>query len=182
MKKLEEKTLKHELVYEGPVINVYEDHVLLNDKEHYRVYVKHPGGVAIALEDEDGKFFVVSQYRYGQKEILLEFPAGKIEQGEDPLETATREIQEETGYEGMNFEYLGKMIPTAAYNSEVIYMYTAKIGTYVGQHLDPDEELFVEKLSLEELKEKVITNEITDSKTMIMTFLLEERRKQREDV
>ena len=95
-----EKTKEKNYKFHGKVINLRTDLATAPDgSEVYREVVEHPGGVAIALEDEDGTFFMVTQYRYAQEKILLEFPAGKKEIGEDPMDTAKREIIEETGYE-----------------------------------------------------------------------------------
>ena len=111
-----EKRIKSERIYDGKIINVRKDTVVLpNNRETLREVIEHPGGVAIALEDDDGKFFMVNQFRYGPQMELVEFPAGKKEKGEDSLTTAKREIIEETGYSGKDFIYLGKIIPTGAY-------------------------------------------------------------------
>ena len=73
---------------------------------------------------------------------MTEYPAGKREPGEEPLLTAQREIIEETGYEGRDFVYLGNMVPTPAYDTEVIELYYARSGKYIkGQHLDDDESI-----------------------------------------
>lgn len=107
---MEEKTLAKSYVYEGDVVNLREDKAQIDDGQIVdRVVVEHPGGVGIALEDEDGKFFFVKQYRYAQSEVTLEYPAGKREAGEDDLNTAKREIVEEVGYEGTEWKYLGLM-------------------------------------------------------------------------
>ena len=101
MNELEEKTLTKTYVYEGPVVNLREDTAEMPDHTiANRTLVEHPGGVGIALEDEEGRFYFVSQWRYAQSVVTLEYPAGKREKGEDDLAVAKREIAEETGYEG----------------------------------------------------------------------------------
>lgn len=182
MSKLYEKQLEKEYVYEGRVITVRKDKAELPDGSiALREVVEHPGGVCIALEDDDGTFFFVSQWRYAQEKVVLEYPAGKREEGEDPLETAKREIIEETGYEGKDFEYYGEFIPTGAYCAEKIYMYYAKKGTYYGQHLDKDENIRVTKMTLDEVVEKIMKHEITDGKTIALTFMIRERKKHERD-
>ncbi len=174
MDKLKEKTIKKEVVYDGHIIQVRKDEVELHDgSKADRELVIHPGGVGIAIEDEEGKFFMVKQYRYGQSKTMIEFPAGKKEKGEEPLTTAKRETVEETGYEGKDFIYLGSLVPTPAYDTEVIELYYAKQGEYKGQHLDDDEDLEVFKMSLEEITEKIVSGEIQDAKTIAMTFLIQ---------
>ncbi len=175
---MEEKTLDQKIAYDGLIIHVREDKAQMDDGMIVnREVVEHPGGVGIALEDEDGTFFFVKQFRYAQQEVTIEFPAGKKEKGEDPLETAKREIIEETGYEGMDWKYLGKMYPTPAYDTEVIDLYYAKKGRFVGQHLDEDENLNVLKMTLEELTDKIVSMDIPDAKTMGMAFLVMENKK-----
>ena len=82
------------------------------------------------------------------------------------------QIIEETGYEGKDFFFLGQMAPTPAYDSEVIYLYYARQGEFKGQHLDADEDLNVSKMTLDEITAKIVSGEITDAKTMGMTFLV----------
>lgn len=177
MKKLEEKTLSKKYVYEGNVVNLREDKAEIADGDIVdRTVVEHVGGVGIALEDEDGKFFFVSQFRYAQQEVTLEYPAGKREKGEDDLDVAKREIVEEVGYEGKDWKYLGLMYPTPAYDSETIGMYYAKKGEYKGQHLDDDENINVSKYSLDEITDMIVRGEIHDAKTIGMTFLVKENK------
>ncbi|MCR5229227.1 MAG: NUDIX hydrolase [Solobacterium sp.] len=172
---LKEKPVEQKYLFRGKIINLRTDRALAPDGcEVYREVVEHPGGVGIALEDEEGKFFFVTQYRYAQEGVFTEYPAGKKEPGEDPLETAKREIIEETGYEGKDFVYLGKMVPTPAYVTEVLDMYYARQGEYKGQHLDEDEKINLSKMTLEEVTEKIVRGEITDAKTITMTFLIRE--------
>lgn len=170
---MDEKTLTKDYVFKGTVLKVRRDTARMPDgRTAEREVVEHPGGVGIALEDEEGRFFFVSQWRYAQNEVTLEFPAGKKEEGEDPLTTAKREVIEETGYEGTDWRYLGKMYPTPAYDTEVIDLYYAKCGRFCGQHLDSDEFLNVSRYTLDEMMEKVLAHEVPDAKTMTMLLLV----------
>lgn len=170
---LKEKTIKKEYVYQGLILNVRKDEAETADGQRVpREVVEHPGGVGIALEDDEGKFFMVTQYRYAQEKVMTEYPAGKREAGEEPLLTAQREIIEETGYEGTDFFYLGQMAPTPAYDSEIIHLFYARQGEFRGQHLDADEDLNVSKMTLDEITAKIVSGEITDAKTIGMTFLV----------
>ena len=153
---LKETTISETTVYDGHIIKVRLDEAKLPDGSTApREVVVHPGGVGIALEDEEGKYFFVTQ-------------------GEDPLETAKREIVEETGYEGLGFVHLGSLVPTPAYDTEVIELYYAKQGEFRGQHLDADENINLTKLSLDEITERIVRGEVTDAKTVAMTFLIKE--------
>jgi ADP-ribose pyrophosphatase len=174
---MKEKTLKKTTVYDGHIIRVRLDEALSAEGDKVpREVVEHPGGVGIALEDEEGKFFFVTQYRYAQEAIMLEYPAGKKEPGEDPMTTAKREIIEETGYEGLDFVHLGSMVPTPAYDTEVIELYYARQGRFLGQHLDSDEYIHLSKLTLDEITEKIVNGEVNDAKTIGMTFLIRENK------
>lgn len=173
---LTEKTLTKTVVFDGQVIRTRQDTAEMPDGQVVeREVVEHPGGVGIALEDPaDGKFYFVTQWRYAQGKVTLEFPAGKREAGEEPLVTGQREIIEETGYEGTDWQYLGHIYPTPAYDTEVIELYYARKGAFKGQHLDSDEYLRVQKYSLDEITEKILRHEIPDAKTVCMTLLLRE--------
>src|SRR5258708_31648372 len=92
-----EKTLKTEMIFQGKIISLYVDHVELpNGLIATREIIRHPGAVCI-LALLDDKMLVVEQYRKPLGKSQIEIPAGKLETGEDPLEAAGRELQEETG-------------------------------------------------------------------------------------
>lgn len=163
--------------YKGRVVNVRVDHAKIPSGEiAHREVVEHPGGVCIALEDEEGKFILVSQYRYAQEKVLMEFPAGKLEKGENPKEAILREVEEETGYQANGLEEMGQFVPTGAYGQELVYLYYAKQGQYVGQHFDADENIVLTKMTLDEIIERIMKNEIIDGKTCVLAFKLRERK------
>lgn len=176
---LKEETIKKNVVYDGKIIRVRSDDAkCANGNLCKREVVEHPGGVGIALEDHDGKFFMVKQFRYGQQEVMLEYPAGKKEYGEDALKCAKREIVEETGYEATDWVYLGHLAPTPAYCEERIDMYYAKVKDFKGQHFDDDENIVVEKYSLDELISMIMQQKISDAKTVAMTFMVAQLKKE----
>lgn len=173
-----EETLKKEYQYKGKVICVRLDEAKLPDgRVVQREVVEHPGGVAIALEDTDDNFFMVSQWRYAQEKELLEFPAGKLEKGEDPFEAIKREVVEETGFDGKDYIDFGEFVPTGAYGQEKVHLYYAKVNQYYGQHLDDDEHLDVVRKSLDEIIDEIMQGEITDGKTMALAFKVKEYKR-----
>lgn len=177
---LEQKTIRSERIYEGTVFQIRKDEAQMPDGSHVlREVVEHRGGVGIALHDSDDTFFLVTQWRYAQRKPMLEFPAGKKEKGEDPFDTAKREVIEETGYAGKDWHYLGQMVPTPAYDEEVIDMYYAEKGDFMGQHLDADEQLNVSKMKIDDLIEEIKAGKVTDAKTMVMAFLVREYMKEK---
>ena len=165
---LEEKTVSSEQIYEGRVVKLFLDKAELENGEIVtREMIKHPGGVCIVPLDAENNVLMVRQFRYPPHKVLLEIPAGKMEYGEDHCECGIRELREETGCTCDEFTYLGNLIPTPAYDNEVIHMYLAR-GLHSGaQDLDEDEFLDVEKIPLEKAVEMVMNNEIADAKTQI---------------
>ncbi|MBQ6601381.1 MAG: NUDIX hydrolase [Clostridia bacterium] len=169
----EEKTLKVNEIYNGKIINLHVDDIELPDgKRAIREIVEHSGGVCVAAMTEDRQLYFVRQYRYPYKKVLLELPAGKLEKGEDPLKAGIRELEEECGVVADEIISLGTVYPTVAYCSEIIYLYAAKGLKKTNQHLDADEFLSVEKISLDEAVEMVMNNEISDSKTVAIVLKL----------
>mgnify|MGYP002565157782 FL=1 len=177
---LNEETIKSETVFEGKILYVTRDVAKLeNGREVIRDVIHHNGGVCVVPLTEQGQVLMVRQFRYPHHCVTLEVPAGKLEQGEEPLTCGIRELWEETGARAESMEYLGSLFPTPAYDTEVIHMYLAK-GLQVGgsQKLDPDEFVDVERIDLREAVNMVLRNEIQDAKTQIAlmkTYLLEQQ-------
>lgn len=165
---LEEKTIASESVYKGRIFEVTNDKALLeNGAEVNRDVVHHSGGVTIIPVTDEGEILMVRQYRYPHHRVTLEIPAGKLEPGESHYECGKRELLEETGCTCKKYEYLGEILPTPAYVSEVIHLYIASGLEYSKQNLDEDEFLDVEKIPLEKAVEMVMKGEIADAKTQI---------------
>ena len=163
-----EKTIATREIYKGRIVHLVEDTVILPDgREAGRELVLHGGGAGVIALDEDKNVLMVSQYRKPYDQMILEVPAGKLEKGEDPKDTAIRELQEETGYTAENVTYIGKYYPTPGYCSEITYLYFAENLSFVGQKLDHGEFVELKKIPLSELVEMVMNNEIPDAKTAI---------------
>ena len=165
---LEEKTLTSEQKYDGKIVKLFLDTVELeNGDTAFREVVKHPGGVCVVPLDAEGNVLFVRQFRYPHGRVMLEIPAGKLEYGEDHRACGLRELKEETGCTCDDFVYLGNLVPTPAYDTEVIHMYLAR-GLHSGeQKLDIDEFLEIEKIPLDKAVQMVLDNEIADAKTQI---------------
>lgn len=168
-----EEKLDSRRVFDGRMLHINSDRVRLpNGGEAEREYVVHPGAVMILPELDDGRLLMVRQYRYPLQQVFVEFPAGKLDAGENLLDCARRELQEETGYSASEWEYLGQFHPIISYSDEVIHIYRAR-GLVAGE-ASPDEEEFVEAVPLElvELRAGILDGSITDSKTITGVFWL----------
>lgn len=167
--KLTEKTVSEQEIYKGKIIRVHVDDVELeNGVLAKREVVDHPGGVCVAVLTEQNEIFLVRQFRYPYKEVLLELPAGKLEPGEDPFEAVKREQLEETGTTGENYISLGNVYPTGGYCGEIIRLWACRMTSDSGKlSLDEDEFLEAERIPLDRAVEMVCSNEIPDAKTQI---------------
>ena len=163
-----EKQISSQTVFEGIIVDVRSDIAELQTGKHVsREVVVHPGGVGIVPLTDDGKIILVRQYRYPMGEELLEIPAGKLDKDEDPLECAKRELSEETGCTAKELVFLGEIYPSPGFCREVLHLYLA-LGLKQGKmHLDEDELLSVEAVSIDELMKRVMYNELSDAKTII---------------
>lgn len=165
---LEEKQLKSETVYEGVIFTITHDTVELEDgQQDIRDVLLHHGGVCVIPVTDDNEIYLVKQFRYPFGRVTREVPAGKLEKGEDHSVCGRRELLEETGCTCEEYVYLGEMLPTPAYNSEITHMYLARGLKFVGQSLDHNEFLDVEKIPLAEAVQLVMDGKLADGKTQI---------------
>ena len=162
-----EKTLSSTTIYDGKVIKVIRDQVSLpNGESAYREIV-HDNGGATLLAVKDDMVYFVRQYRYAYHDELLELPAGKLNEGEDPKSCAIRELEEETGLKATDVDLITKLYPSPGYTDEVIYVYLARDFVQGTQHLDEDEFLGVITLPLSTVKDMLDSGEIRDAKTIV---------------
>lgn len=163
----EERTVDTKRIYDGKILNLRVDKVLLpNGKESVREVVEHGGAVAVVPVTEDGMVYMVRQFRYPFDETILEIPAGKMDPGEQVWDAANRELEEEIGQKAGEMIYMGQLRPSVAYLTEIIHLYLARGLVKTQQHLDEDEFLNVELFSLDTLCEMVMENKLTDAKTI----------------
>ena len=164
---LREDRISSEELLRGHFLHAFRDQVRLPDgSQASREYVRHPGAVVIVAELADGRYVLERQWRYPVAQALIEFPAGKIDPGEDLLACAQRELQEETGYRARQWAYAGPMHPVIAYSTEVIHIFFAR-GLQAGERqLDEGEFLDVFAASLDELLAWSRDGQLTDGKTL----------------
>ena len=168
---LTERTVESRTVYQGRIVTLLVDQAELPDgKRAQREVVLHPGGVAILALVRENQVTLVQQYRYPFHQLLLELPAGKLDEGEDHRLAAARELSEETGLEAGEMTYLGCLLASPGFCTEDLHMYLARGLTRKGQHLDEDEFLDVVTMPFEELVGQVMDGTITDAKTVAATL------------
>ncbi|HHX52539.1 MAG TPA: NUDIX hydrolase [Erysipelothrix sp.] len=172
--KLYEEKLKRKVKYEGHLVDVYEDEVLIHDKNTHaiREVVNHSGGVCVAAKTVNNKYLMVQQYRYAQEAVGLEFIAGKKEPNEDPFLSIQRELLEEGGVIAHTWRDLGQSFPSPAYLNEKIHLYTAEDLELKAQNLDDEEVMILKEYALEEIISMIEQGEIQDLKTIALAYRL----------
>mgnify|MGYP002672882720 FL=1 len=162
------KRLKRELKFKGAIIDFYQDTMEI-DGNHTATwdFINHKGAAAVVPVTKEGKILMVRQYRNALDRYTLEIPAGALDAVDEPgIECASRELEEETGYKSNNLEWLITLRTTVAFCNEKIEVFVARDLIPSHQHLDEDEFIDLKEYTLDELKEKIFSGEIEDSKTV----------------
>ena len=168
---LGEKTLASELSFDGRLLKLYRDEVELPDAGlAAREIVHHPGGAAVVALDRDGNVWLERQFRYPYRKVVMEIPAGKLEEGEDPFDAIRRELKEELGAEARRWDSLGYIMPSVGYTDEVLHLYLARDLTFGETHWDKDERLEPFRLPFAEALERAADGRINDGKTVSALF------------
>lgn len=168
---LEEKQLSHKLIYECFFMKLYEDDVLLpNKNKSKRIYIMHSSAAAVLPVTKDGKILLVKQYRYPIRSESIEIPAGKKDLLDEPgILCATRELEEETGYRSDHFQPLADIHSCVGYSNENIEIFLA-LDCYPVEHPkqgDDDEFLELMALDIEQVMDLMNQGLIKDAKTLI---------------
>lgn len=171
---LTEHTVEEKSVYQGRLLHVREDVVRLPDgSQSRREYVVHPGAAMVVAMPDAHSVVMERQYRYPVRTHMYELPAGKIDAGEDALQTAQRELLEETGYRAAHWRHLVTTYPVVGYSNERIEIFLATNLEFVGSRLDDGEFLEVFTLPIAEAIDWIRQGRIGDSKTMTGLLLAE---------
>ncbi len=171
---LVESTVSSQLVYQGDFLHVKHDVVQLpNGKTAVREHIIHPGAVVIIPILDNGDVLLERQYRYPLGQVFIEFPAGKLDAGEAPLDCGKRELLEETGYTAREWAYAGQMHIAIAYTNEVIHIYFARGLTKGERKLDEEEFLDVFAAQPAQVLGWSRDGAITDSKTLTCALWLQ---------
>jgi ADP-ribose pyrophosphatase len=163
-----ERRISTQTVYRGRLLHVLEDEVRLPDgRQARREYIRHPGASAMVAFLDPSTVLLVRQYRHPLGRHFCEIPAGKIDSGETPLQTARRELREECGYEAARWEPLTTIHPCIGYSDERIELFAARGLIHVGHAPDDGEFLEVVPVKIADALRWLKEGKITDEKTMI---------------
>lgn len=164
---LTETSLSSKQVFKGKLLDVWLDEVRLPDgTTSTREWIKHPGACAVVPVFMDGTIMLLRQFRYPAGVTFLEVPAGKIDPGEDPLETARRELLEESGIRCKQLEKTGYFYPAIGYADEIIHSYVAWDLSIESQNEDADEFLQPLRIPFRDAIKMIHNGELTDAKTI----------------
>jgi len=161
------------LIHRGNHICLYKQKIPLPEERHtYYDLVSHPGGAVMAALNEKNQFCLITQPRSAVEEHVWEFPAGCLEPQEPPLETAKRELEEETGFVAETWFDLGSIVTAPGYCDEKLYLFAAKALTETSTNFDDEEQIESHWLTVSEIEEKVNAGIINDAKTLSLLYKL----------
>ena len=162
-----EQMISSERVFDGRIVRVRADAVLLpNGRNTTREVVEHRPSVVVVPIDADGNAILVRQHRYPAEQVLLEAPAGVVEESETPDDCAMRELQEEIGFSSRDLRALGGFWMSPGYCTEFMYAYLAKDLVPSRLQADADESIKVERVSISGVSRLIRLGEIQDAKTI----------------
>ncbi len=161
------ETIDSQCVYKGKVMEIHKDKVVMpNGNVTVRETVVRGHAVGIIPVDENGNIIFVRQYRHAARDFILEIPAGMIEKGEEPIEAAKRELEEETGYKCETPYFISDSYMAIGICTEKVYLYIAENLEKGAPNPDPDEFIELERHSVNEAVEMIFSGKIHDIKTM----------------
>jgi ADP-ribose pyrophosphatase len=173
------KILSSEHLFKGKVFDLWREKVKYPDGRVSGIeFIKHGGAVTILPVDDQGNIWFVRQYRHPTGGNLLEFPAGTLEEGEDPKECAAREIREEIGMAAGELIKLGEFYLAPGYSNENMYIYLGRDLQVDPLEQDTGELIWVEKYPLSEVMTMVRNGEIKDAKTLAVLMIAGEQLRQ----
>lgn len=168
-----EQTISSEMIYRGKILNVRVDTVTLGrGGQGIREVVEHNECICIVPLDDENNVIMVKQYRKPVEEILLEVPAGGVENGEVSQEAVLRELQEETGYIASNLELLAKFWTTPGFCNEYMHAYVATGLSPSSLPADDDEDILVERVPMAKIPDLIRNGIIRDAKSIASLLMV----------
>ena len=184
-KKQDVEVVSSTLSYEGPLFRVYTDAIRENGRELTRDVIRHNGSVVILAVDDakskrDPMIVMERQYRHAAREFLLEVPAGKMEEGEDALAAAKRELLEETGFKAKRWRKMIRYFASPGFLGEFMQVFLAEGLTLGAAQPEYDEQIEIEMMPLSRLLKMMDEGKIHDGKTLISVMLYDRLRRSSE--
>ncbi len=168
----------YDLVHKSRVFKMVRENVTLDNGVTVDIdLIHHPGASAIVPFLDPETLVLIRQYRHAVRKYIWEIPAGTLDPAENPLECASRELVEETGFEADTWEKLGEIIPVPSYSDERIHIFMAKDLKADRQHLDMDEVLDVHQVKVTDALKMIEQGDIQDAKSITGIFLALRRMK-----
>lgn len=168
---LYEETLEKDCLYSGKIIDLELHKVSLpNGRITKREIVRHKECVSMLALDDEKNVYLVEQYRKPIDSVILEIPAGHIEEGETPEQAAIRELEEEIGMTAKSIEYINKYYTSPGFSDELIYFYVVHVKSPDRQNLDDDEFINIKKMPVKDFVKLVDEHKITDEKAILAAY------------
>ena len=161
------KVLKSVEILDCGLFHVNRAHIEEKGSNYERNIITHNGSAVIIPVFADKTVALVRQYRHAAGEYLLELPAGSLEKGEAPIEGARREVEEEIGFRANRLELLTEFYVSPGFLAEKMFVFIATELTEVGQNLDDDEFIEIERKTFPEMYEMIRLGQFADAKTML---------------
>ena len=161
------KLISSKEITKNRIFTVTQDHAVDDDGfEIERAIVHHRGSAVMMPVDEKGRILLVRQYRLAARQSMWELPAGTVDPGEKPLQTARRELVEETGYRAKKFKVFLDVFPTPGFLEERMYLLLAEGLTAGEAQPEEDEKIEVRPFKLKELKQMIKSGRLRDAKSI----------------
>lgn len=175
-KHLEETTVDSEVAWQGAFLKVRKDRARLPDGSvHGREWIVHPGAAAMLALGDDGRVLVERQYRYAMQRAYVEIPAGKCDPGESSIQTAQRELLEETGHVAREWAFLTQLHPAIGFSNEVLDLFVARgLESRGARSLDHGELIELEWVTSGWLIDELRAGRLPDVKTHIAVMHLQQ--------
>lgn len=165
-----ERTVTSRYLYKGRILNLRRDTVTLHNGRITTREIVENGCAAAVLHVREGRVLLVRQYRKAVEDFLLEIPAGRFEEGEQPEECAAREFEEETGMKACNLEPVCEFFPAPGFSTEKLFLFYTDKAETGRKNLDEDEDIEIFFHELEDIRKMIADGRITDSKTIIAVY------------